>query len=321
MKLNNYLIKLLTERELLKQYTLSLGAIGYEARARYAFSKLGKLSKTNLALRFNDRQVHDFHKNDAFFNDMGFTLINAATECFRQEFRKMLSTIAKESPKGKISCIVDISSITRAHIAIICYEWFVASRVISRDILVDFVYSYAKYSEPPVEFGPIKVRGPVIPELCGWNGELEIPTSLIIGIGYEKDMALGITEELEPSDLVVFRPMRHEKRYSEAIDRLNKVFLESIPPDRIVNYNVYDIFSLYTKLCNAISGLVHDTRPTLVPMGPKIFSLCCVLSGLEWLHSVSVWRVSAAEFGDPINRVPNGDLGFLRMELQNSGDG
>ncbi|MFH1943473.1 MAG: hypothetical protein ABIL68_15330, partial [bacterium] len=82
-----------------------------------------------------------------------------------------------------------------------------------------------------------------------------------------------------------------------------------------IEYNVFDIYSLYVRLCNVLAGLNYNSRPTIVPMGPKTFSLCCVLSGLEWMPYVSVWRVSAAEFGDPINRIPNKKLGFLRMEL------
>lgn len=318
MNRNKYQITPLSKASLFDEYTMSIGAIGFETRARYAFSQLPVLSKRKIALRFDDRHVHDFQENENFFNEKEFKIINASPEYLRKEIQEVALTFANKAAKKQISCIVDISSITRAHIASICYEWFAASYKYKSTIAIDFVYSHALFSEPPVEFGPIKVRGPVIPELCGWSPEPDIPSSLIIGIGYEKDIALGITEELEPSDLIVFIPILHDKKYSLAIDRLNKMFLDSIPSNKIIEYNVFDIYTLYARLCNVVAGLKHDTRPTLVPLGPKIFSLCCVLSGLEWMPYVSVWRVSSAEFGDPINRIPSGILGFIRLELGGS---
>jgi hypothetical protein len=311
----NYRIKPLTEASLLDGYAMSIGAIGFETRARYAYSKLLVPSARKLALRFNDRQVHDFIENESFFINKGFKISNASTESLRKEIREAASSLAANSTKERISCLVDISSMTRAHIASICYEWFAASQTYGVNVVVDFTYSHAQFSEPPAEFGPIKVRGPVISELCGWSSDPDLTTSLIIGIGFEKDIALGMTEELEPSDLVVFRPVQHDEKYSQAIDRLNQDYFDTIPPNRVIEYNVFDMYALYTRLCNAVAGLIHDTRPTLVPLGPKVFSLCCMLSGLEWMPHISVWRVSAAEFGDPINRIPSGILGFLRMEL------
>jgi hypothetical protein len=178
------------------------------------------------------------------------------------------------------------------------------------------VYSPARFTPPPTEFGPIHVREPVIPELSGWSADADLPTALVFGIGYEPDIALGLEEEMEPGQVVVFRPSEHDKRYDIAIDQQNREFLSKMPPNKIVYYNVFDPFTLYAKLANVVSGLQRDCRTTLIPFGPKIFSLCSILCGFEWLPAVSVWRVSAAEFAEPTNRVANGRLEFLRAIVQ-----
>jgi hypothetical protein len=301
---------------LLPEYDIALGAIGFEARARFAYSELTAQAKIRSAIRFSDRRIHDFAANDAFFADAGFASIEADPSAVRTYLATRLAALAQEESHGGISILVDISSLTRQHIAIICYEVIAHRELCSSATTVDFVYSPAQYAPPPAEFGPIQVREPIIPELSGWSADADLPTALVFGIGYEPDIALGLEEEMEPGDVVVFRPAEHDPRYDAAIDEQNREFLSKMPPNKIVCYNVFDPFTLYAKLANVVSGLQRDCRTTLIPLGPKIFTLCSILCGFEWLPAVSVWRVSAAEFAEPTNRVPLGTLEFLRVVVQ-----
>lgn len=301
---------------LLPQYDIALGAIGFEARARFAHSELRANAKIRTAIRFSDRQIHEFAANDAFFADAGFVAIEADPASVRTHLAAHLSTLARDESHGEISIIVDISSLTREHIAIICYEAIAHRELCSTPTTIDFVYAPAQYTPPPTEFGPIQVREPIIPELSGWSADADLPTALVFGIGYEPDIALGLEEEMEPGDVVVFRPSEHDSRYDAAIDEQNREFLSKMPPNKIVYYNVFDPFTLYATLANVVSGLQRDCRTTLIPLGPKIFTLCSILCGFEWLPAVSVWRVSAAEFAEPLNRLPLGTLEFLRVVVQ-----
>jgi hypothetical protein len=214
---------------------------------------------------------------------------------------------------------IDVSSLTRAHIARFAYDAFALSRRTSKKVVVDFVYSPAEFSPPPNDFGPISFRGPVIPELCGWNPDPEVSSALIVGIGYEPDLALGLSEEIEPEDVFAFRPAGHDPRYTSAIDRQNHDFLQKLPSERKLEYDVFDPYALYVKLINVVVGFKQKRRTTIVPLGPKIFSLCSVLCGLECLPALAVWRVTAAEFGEPVNRLANGRLDFLRVEFVETG--
>ena len=304
----------LKQTELRQHYDLLIGAVGYESRARFAFDNVIVDAASKWVIRFDDRQLHDFRRNELFFAKANFEVIGAGLPSIAAKLRNMVAPL-EGSPQGLATCLVDISSMTRSQIATICYELYLCSRIAQRELVVDFMYSFAAFTPPSKEFGPIRFRGPVIPQLGGWTAEPDLPIALVFGIGYEKDIALGLTEEIEPTDLLVFRPTGHDPRYDQAIDSQNCDFLDRIPQNRILTYDIYDPFGLYSRLINVISGFQRDRRTTIVPLGPKMFSLCSILCGMEWIPSVSVWRVSAAEFGEPTNRTANGKIGCLRMSF------
>ena len=56
------------------------------------------------------------------------------------------------------------------------------------------------------------------------------------------------------------------------------------------------------SLASLVGGLKRDHNVLLVPFGPKIFALVCLLQGLLD-ENLAVWRVSAGELEEPSQRI------------------
>ncbi len=294
-------------------YDLGIAAIGYEERSRFGFENHVFKLKKKIALEFMDRQIHSFSKNKEFFESSGFGLCEASTSAVENALESYLGSLGFEQVKEGVRFAVDVSSLTRTLTAHLCYVIKNLGQRLGVQIVTDFIYSHAKFSTPADDFGSINFRGPVIPELSGWAAEVDRASALVLGMGYEKDIALGLAEEIEPGYLVVFVPTGHDQRYTEAISDQNSDFLEHIPEENRISYDVFDWFGTFISLNNVVSALQDDYRTILTPLGPKTFSLCCILSGIERIPHVSVWRVSAGEFGDPVDRSPDGRISCLRV--------
>lgn len=309
---NNIQVTSICPDDIKQDYDLILCTIGFEARARHAISKLQRFATSKIAICFRDRQVLDFDENLQYFKKNGFTIVEDNSDVCSLIFSNFLS---ENKSRANFKFLIDVSSMTRNHIASICYESVAAAQKLNVTIILDFIYSHALYSPPPLEFGPIQFRGPVLPEFSGWSPQLELPTAIVFGLGYEPDVVLGLAEELEPGKIILFKPSQHDNRYTKAIEKSNCEIIDKVPKEICFEYSVFDWYLVFVRLTNVITGLYGNSRVTLVPFGPKIFSVCCILSGLDWYPFVSVWRVSPAEYGNPVNRFANGIMSCLRARI------
>ena len=118
------------------------------------------------------------------------------------------------------------------------------------------------------------------------------PPVLVLGLGYENDKAIGAVEYIEPAAIWAFEPTGHDERYSKAIRQANKTLWDVLPQEKRLLYSVYHPFDCFVSLESLTYGLVRESRPILVPFGPKLFAVCCLL--VSFAHPmVSVWRVSS----------------------------
>jgi hypothetical protein len=225
-----------------------------------------------------------------------------------------LSTIkgAAATCKGECKVGVDISSFSRFRTAA-----FVAAVLQIRTearIIVDFVYAGALFSEP-IDAGPMTSAGPVLPAFAGWSSEPDRPCVAVFGLGYELEKAVGVLEYLEPTHVWAFQPVGHDRRYTKAIALANRTFLESLPASRVVFYNIWRPAELVGRLESLIFGALRSARPMLIPFGPKIFTLSCLLVASLHYPEVPVWRVSPGDAAPPQDRVPNGKVIGLRVDF------
>lgn len=303
----NLKINPLSENSILQNYHFAAVCVGYESRARHAFEKRAIDAHSKAMFVFSEQRVLDFQRNFDFFKKHEFKETDATVNAIRawvNDFGKL----AIHDHLDTISVIVDISSMSRLLIGAICFEISELVRKTKFRVDVDFTYSIAKFGSVPDVFGPITANGPALPSLGGWARTPSAPCGLILGIGYEEDLALGTIEELEASEVWGFRPKDHEHGYDEAIDLRNKGLFDEISPGNLVRYSVFDPFTLFISLESLIALSKSDYRLIVVPFGPKIFALAGCLAVLCHYPEVGFWRVSGGANLQAVDREPRGEI-------------
>lgn len=299
------------------EYRYAIAAVGYESRARYYFESTQTTAHERIMFVFSDQRIIDFSKNLNFFESHGFKSVNATAPAIKG-WAGGLQEIVNAEHLEDVYVIVDISSMNRLLIASLCYEIAQIAIKMERRVNVDFVYSIAKYGVVPEFCGPIVTNGPALASLGGWSKSPSVPCGIILGIGYEEDLALGIIEELEASEIWGFRPKDHEKRYDEAIDRRNQGLFDEISAANLVKYSVFDPFSLYVSIESLIALTKSAYRLIVVPFGPKIFALASCLAVLRHYPEVGFWRVSGGANLEAVDREPLGKVLGLHVTFSPS---
>lgn len=156
---------------------------------------------------------------------------------------------------------------------------------------VDWVYSLAEYYDPPEEI-PINHVGPVSPLFAGWTDVPELPTTAVFGLGFEPGKVLGAAEYLESGNVFAFIPDGPDERFKASVLKSNRALLEELSSEHVVSYRVANPFDTFVWIEGMCAGLIRRSRLILVPFGPRIFALNCMLAALEHSPRVMVLRVS-----------------------------
>jgi hypothetical protein len=295
-------------------YQLFLTAVGYEQRSRFIAETKNIDASVRVALGFPDEQVFSYRENAAWFEQAGYEVKHLTDEQFGTEVSKRLNDLEDDQKKSARIC-VDISSLNRRRMAMIVDE--LRLHTLGRDIKVDFMYALAKFSPPPDAAGGNTHVGPILPSFAGWWTEPELPTAAIVGLGYEQYKALGAVEHIEPAEIWAFMPHSDIKEYIEAQRAANQTLLDSLKPECQVPYRVDNAFDTFVLLESLVFGISKTANVVLLPFGPKIFALICLL--VAALHpSVGVWRVSAKGIEKPNDRVGAGQIVGLSASFLSS---
>jgi hypothetical protein len=303
---------------LYESYFWTIGCVGYESRSRYFIETFKCNYGISDALVFQNQQVLAFQQNNKAFSEAGFTLVPISDNLneVRSAIHLMIQRV-EESIKTHgddiVTVLIDISSMTRQVISLLAFELQLWAQRLGCHISCDFVYSAAKFGELPSLSGPIQYNDPVFNQLAGWSSIPGQGCGIILGVGYEPDLALGVIEELEASAVWIYRPKNDEKAYDDAIDEHNRGLFETVPPRNRVRYSITDPYGLFVSL-DQLAGLAkQDYRIIIVPFGPKIFALASVLVALSNYPDVGIWRVSGGPNLEPVDRVANGTVVPLRV--------
>lgn len=297
------------------EYSLSVYALGYEKRATAMLDLVNPRSERSVALGFNFGNCLSFQHNRLTFRRKKIELIeDLPDEAFEMQLRSIIVESLAALAKDEIyRVLVDISCFNRYRLASILDLLRSISK--TRQIVVDFFYSVARYSEPSHIYVPNAVVSPVHRAFAGWATTPANPTAAIVGLGYEQDQALGIVEHLQANPVWLFSPVSGEKRYEPAVHAANELLLEELPEKHVVKYNVEQPADTFRLLDGMVRGLQHDHNVVMVPFGPKIFVLCALLTA--WRHdSSAVWRVSPGVGIEPHDRQASRFRSLLRVSAQ-----
>ncbi|CAH0316581.1 hypothetical protein SRABI27_05032 [Pedobacter sp. Bi27] len=291
----------------IKQIDLFIGSSGYEERSTHLASKLVELTKESIKVTcsFSSDKTHRQRiENDKIFRKLGFELYegNGDDDYFME--RLLNSLIQKHFlNKTKITILIDYSSMTRLWYASLLRCLYFHKFPI--EIKSVFSYSMAKY-QPPSKVVTHNIH---VNPIQGFS-EFSIPdkpTALIIGMGYERERAFGLTEYFDAEPFLFYNDNYIESQFVKDVEELNKDLINAIPPDKIYKYHIKNLEYLENTLYKLCSSLNTKYRVIIAPCGPKPFTLVSLLVSLR-LNNVDVWRISAGNSRNQIKRIANGEL-------------
>lgn len=276
--------------------------LGYESRSIFSL-KENNWACQSFAYGYDvHTEVLLYPDNKVFFENRGVNVIEGDDEAV---FLHMDSWVGKLT--SPVDILLDISVFSRFRLANFILKLLVGMPSGSS---LTVTYSVSEFISPPVDISPIKKITSISDLLSGALGDLGKPLSLIFGLGYEKDKAIGVAHYFDcESDLIyALVPLNLETRFESAVFHNNESLLKVIPSRNLFKYSVNDPISTYHDLKNLVLSLLEISRPLLIPLGPKILSAIGVIVGYELLPDLPVWRVSSNYSEPPVDRPACGDV-------------
>lgn len=195
---------------------------------------------------------------------------------------------ARTAGLHEFSVVIDVSCLQRVHMGRLFASVKAAAQILP--IRLSIGYCLARYANPPNQrFRLIRRVAPIHQVFAGWGAPPSLPVDVIVGLGYENGKALGAVEYLEPRRRWVFVPNSPEERFLEQVKKHNSQLIEHAA-DTVIDYDVMRPVDTYYKLLSLVVGLASESRPILLPFGPKLFVAISLLVAM-CVEKAAVWHV------------------------------
>lgn len=320
MNNSKFHLETLTERDIRDNdgYDLLIAALGFESRATAISGLVVNRSRSRIALGFDHNHALSYIKNEAWFNANAFKIIpNITAEKFGGAVKREIEISLDSSLVGcdqskPIRVAVDISCFDRRRLAEIVSE--IQKISASYKFAIDFLYCVAQFDPPTPSVGRNEVAGPIHRKFAGRFTDPGYPLVMIVGLGYEIGKVMGAVEFLQATRVIAFSPESPISDYEPEVQRANELLLGELDPSDIITYPVSDPKRTLAILDSVVRGLKDTHNIVLLPGGPKIFALSCLLTQI--LHpQTSVWRISSGSSIKAKDVFPS-DV-FLGLRWQN----
>jgi hypothetical protein len=278
------------------EYDIIICALGFERRASAVACCVS--ARRKLVFGFDHNKNYSYDRNFEFFKSAGFSIFSDLSNSefsvqFGLRFLDELNGLLSEQQAVVCVCI-DVSSFDRFRLAEIVSTLSLLTRNLRHDLTVnvDFAYSVAKFLPPRPVLGRNEYAGPVHKGFAGRFSDPGRPLALIAGLGYEMGKVMGASEYLQASRVVSFFPDSPVHRFEPEVLRANSSLLNSIRPADKINYPVADPYRAMAILDAVVHGLDDEYNIVMLPGGPKIFAVICLVLQRQY-REISVWRVSS----------------------------
>jgi hypothetical protein len=284
-------------------------SLGYESRSRALAERLSAAVDVPIhAAGFLHGHGEAYADNSRVLQSLGAEIVESSDE----EFRNWAMEWFCSTRYQRVG--IDISSMSRPRIAALV-EAIQAGG--NKSLVADFLYVPQVYKGPALPLEVPAALGPVSAAFAGWDTDVERPLVILFGLGYEPYRAAAAIDTLEPSLAVPFFPHGQNRAFVKDVEIANADVLrldnQGVTSPR--NYQIEDPFTCFAQIDALISKYVEreDARPLLLPLGPKIFALVCLLASAVRDTAVPVWRVSPGLLDKPIDQEPEDILVTLRV--------
>ncbi len=293
-----------------EKYDVGIFGLGYEQRSVYVVENTDLIINEKIAIGYTfNTDVHSYSSNKRVFDKNGFLIAEMGVDGFLDQ----LSDVAPTDKLSRASSvIVDITAMSRSRLAQVL--WYVLSNIPS-GCKLDIMYTPSEFVPPPASTTPIKKIEEIIYPLSGAIGNITLPSSLVMGLGYELNKALGVYTFLEPDDLFLLIPKSQKEEFEVSVCKNNCTIIESVPESSVFNYDVLDTHRTYRDTKELIISLLKSTRPIFLPLGPKILSAIGVVLGYELRPDLPVWRASSEHTEAPEERISGGKIVTLSVRM------
>ncbi|ELR8728017.1 hypothetical protein QNE95_002085 [Vibrio vulnificus] len=285
-------------------YDLSILGLGYEERASSKYKQEKSLLGEVLAFGYlTHNEILHYKTNKDMYISGHCKVFEGNDNDVKSFFKEWLDSKIFEKSEP-INVLIDITVFSRPRLAALLY---ILVKSLPKKSTLTISYEISKFVAAPDELSPIRKVGDIIPELSGTIGDLNKPTALILGLGYEDGKAFGLATYLEPEFNFALIPIGVDKKFDDLVVKNNKAFLNEIPNSRIVHYRLDQPYNTYIDMRDLISATSSFATPLIAPLGPKILTAISVLIAIEFDEKLPVWRVSSDYEEKPVNRKPSGN--------------
>jgi hypothetical protein len=284
-----------------QDFDLFIAVSGYENRSVFLAEKLKDRSCRKIVFGFDDRKSVLFRPaNDIKFKDFGFDYFELPGNNSAQ-ISGILDSICMTSGCKGMKILVDYSCMSKTWLTSIIH-YFSLNELMIEDSQVYFSYT-PSYFDNPKEID----RNQINWELPGFFRSAGKPIAAIIGLGYEKFVGESLFNSLKNfTKYVFYSDPAFDNRFVEEVMKNNKKILKKLNEENIISYpidNIKETDTLLTSLCMELR-LTH--RVVLISIGPKPFTLSCLLLASRY-PDIHVWNITSAPNGIVYNREPKGE--------------
>lgn len=281
----------------IESFDLAIYGLGYESRSISSFENYKSRTKRNIAIGYEKNQkCLQYQTNKNKFSEGNVEIYEGKCDVVIAKVQKVISTLGEK----RIDCLIDITVMSRHRLASII--------TILLDCLppkskITISYNSSELIVPPSDIQPMHHIGPISDSLSGELGSLSKPTSLIFGLGYEKDKALGVYNYFDASYTFLFIPKNSEHDFEKYVIENNKQLIEDTPKSNVFYYDISKPYVTYVDLKSFLLSISESSRAVMIPLGPKILAVISVLIGHELESHLAVWRVSSEHTEAPVERA------------------
>jgi hypothetical protein len=270
-------------------YDLAIVSFGKTTRNGHLLNLLGKGSARFVIAVSDAIETEDKKAVSRFESFFSASVCNSAVTCER-----LLSSVAQSAASGakELKVLIDVSCLTRIQMGNLFASIKTAATTIPIHLAIG--YCLARYARPPDQHAPLNRRiAPVHRAFSGWTAMPTLPVDVVVSVGYEKGKALGAVEYLEPRGRWVFVPNSPESRFLREVMAHNRELIHA-SSRTVINYEVLKPVDTYYRLLSLVSGLATESRPVLLPFGPKLFFAVSLLVAMS-LQEAAVWYVDGED--------------------------
>jgi hypothetical protein len=302
-----------------KTFNYFISASGYENRCTYLIDNLEINATTKIVFAFDDKKNFLFReKNDKRFYDEGFIFIEESAGC-KDRIVGLLDEICSSNfnPDEMISILIDYSCMSKIWYASIL-QYFISNELNIDNLEVYFSYTSAVFTEPLDPEAKVLQVSPK--SLFTSNVSSTKPLALILGLGYEKFFTRDISDTLEYNIMYAFySDPAFDNRYVDRVIKNNQRILSFLPEDHIYKYPVDDFKKTDALLTSLTMKLRLDYRVSIIPAGPKPFTLSSLLLAARY-PDIEVWRLDSGHSSSAYNRNPTGEPMICKVVFSNDED-